>query len=80
MSGDEVYGDDVTSGVDLSYRNPFRDELATRLYGWTPNEARKARQCVRCRNAVNLIGLSAVDQSEYWISTLCPSCFAEVTE
>lgn len=73
MSGDEVYGDDETSGMNL------HDRLALRVFGRTRADAHGGSTCVRCGLLVAQDTLDRQDAKEYRISGLCPACFEELT-
>lgn len=71
MAGDELYDDDVTSGV-LDYFGRMAGHPLTRA------EARRQRVCVRCALPVS-VAWSGVDVAEWNISALCPACFDAIT-
>lgn len=51
------------------------ESLATRLYGWGPDEAREAGVCIRCHQPIGYNDLEPVDRREYDLSALCGGCF-----
>lgn len=51
------------------------DVQASRLFRMTANEAHKLGCCVRCRLDVNLREMGVLDQNEWHLSGLCPSCY-----
>lgn len=55
------------------------DALSVPLRQMTVTEAHRLGCCVRCRRDVQLRELDDIDQSEWHLSGLCPSCYAALT-
>ena len=72
MCGDEVYGDDVTSGV-LDHFGRMAEFRLTRA------QARERHCCVRCLEPVD-DDWTTIDLREWEISALCGQCFDAITE
>ena len=60
-----------------------KDLLAELAYGKTITQAHEEMVCVSCKTSIDELmqreGWSALDQREYRLSGLCPSCFADLT-
>ena len=54
------------------------ESLATRLYGWTREEAHEAGVCIRCRQPIDYDEMEPVDRREYALSGLDGVCFDAV--
>lgn len=55
----------------------FRDGLAREAFGMTRAEAHVKGICICCKQPPKLD--TEIDQREYAISALCPTCFAKVS-
>lgn len=54
--------------------------VGRQLFGMTAEDAIRLGCCVRCRKDVNPRELSVIDQNEWHLSGLCPSCYDALTE
>jgi hypothetical protein len=58
----------------------FNDLVAEKVFGMKKSDALKYGICVACKRKVDLDVLKPIDQEEYCLSGICPSCFEEITK
>jgi hypothetical protein len=63
----------------MTLNNQMIDDVARRIFGERPADAKAARRCIMCKEAVDLDNLTSINRVEYEISALCPDCFDRAT-
>jgi hypothetical protein len=60
--------------------NQMIDDVARRIFGEVPADAKAAGRCIMCKKAVDIDTLTPINRIEYEISALCPDCFDRTTQ